>query len=85
MIVEVDVSILQAWITIGLGCFGGICAFTTVGIRIIIKPLTTALGELNATVKEINKEALQTKERVADLEVTHRLRGCNAPIKGEVK
>lgn len=85
MVVEVDVAILQSWIVIGLTTFGGICTVTTVGLRLIVKPLTTALADLNATVKEINKDAVQTKARVADLEVTHRLRGCNAPIKGEVK
>ena len=82
MTVEVDVGILQGWITIGIASFGAICTFTTVGIRIITKPMIKALNDLNETVREINKEHIQTKQRVSDLETTHRLRGCNQPIEG---
>ena len=39
MIVQVDVGILQSWIVIGLTVFGGICTLTTVGIRVVTKPM----------------------------------------------
>ena len=83
MVVEVEVAILQGWITIGLTVFGTICTITTIGIRSITKPMVKALNDLNATVKEINKEHLETKQRVADLETVHRLRGCNRVIEGD--
>ena len=81
MVVEVDVSVLQSWITIGITCFGGICTVTTVGLRLITKPMVTALKELNTTVKEINSESIKTKQRVSDIEMVHKMRGCNEPIK----
>lgn len=81
MVVSIDVGILQTWIIIGLTCFTGICGLTTVGIRVITKPMTTALKELNITVKEINSESIKTKQRVSDIEMVHKMRGCNESIK----
>jgi len=83
MIVEVDVGVLQAWITIGLVSFTGICSLTAVGIRVITKPMTTALKELNTTVKGINEESLKTKQQVDEIRTIHRMRGCDRPIEGE--
>lgn len=81
MIVQVDIGILQTWIIIGLTIFTGICGLTTVGIRVVTKPMVTALKELNITVKEINAESKSNKERISDLETIHRLRGCDQAIK----
>ena len=83
MVVEVDIAVLQTWITIGLTSFGGICTLTAVGIRIITKPMTTALKELNTTVKTINEDNIETKQRVSDLEMIHRMRGCDQAIGGD--
>lgn len=83
MVVEVDIAVLQTWITIGLTSFGGICTLTAVGIRIITKPMTTALKELNTTVKEINAESIKMKQEVNDIKTIHRMRGCDQPIEGE--
>lgn len=83
MVVSVDVGVLQSWIVIGLTSFGGICSLTAVGIRVITKPMTTALKELNTTVKTINQETIETKQRVSDIEMIHRMRGCDKPIEGE--
>ncbi len=80
MVVQVDISILQTWIIIGLTIFGGICTLTTVGIRVVTKPMVTALKELNTTVKEINAESKENKQRISDLETIHHLRGCDQPI-----
>lgn len=80
MVVEVDVGILQSWITIGIAGFGGICTLTVAGIRVITKPMTQALRELNTTVKEINSESIKTKQRVSDIEMVHKMRGCDKAI-----
>lgn len=83
MVVEVDVGILQTWITIGIAGFGGICTITVAGIRVITKPMVKALTDLNTTVKEINTETVKTKQRVSDIEMIHKMRGCDKPIEGE--
>jgi len=82
MVVEVDVGILQSWITIGIAGFGGICTLTVAGIRVITKPMVKALTDLNTTVKEINTESQNTRQRVSDIEMVHKMRGCDKPFKG---
>lgn len=81
MIVQVDVAVLQGWITIGVTSFGMICGATVAGIRMTTKPMVKALNDLNTTVKEINADHIKTKERVSEIEMTHRMRGCDQPIK----
>lgn len=83
MVVSVDVGLLQGWITIGCVAFGGICSITVFGIRMITKPMVKALTDLNTTVKEINNDHNHTKERVSDLEMVHKMRGCDKPIESD--
>ena len=83
MTVEVDVAILQGWITIGIVGFGSICSATVVGIRLVTKPMIKALNDLNTTVTEINKDRALTDKRVTRLETVHEMRGCNQPIEGD--
>ena len=79
MVVEVDITVLQSWIAIGLTIFGGICALTTVGIRLITRPIVNALKELTTTVKIINETAKEHALRIQDIETVHRLKGCDQP------
>jgi len=81
MIVQVDVGILQTWIIIGLTIFTGICGLTTVGIRVVTKPMVTALKELNITVKNINAKTEDHESRIQKVETIHELRGCDQPLK----
>ena len=79
MVVEVNVEVLQTWIIIGLTVFTGICTLTTIGIKIVTKPMVTALKELNTTVKVINDTANNHELRIQDIETIHRLNGCDQP------
>ena len=81
MVVQVDVEVLQTWIIIGLTIFTGICGLTTVGIRVVTKPMVTALKELNITVKNINAKTEEHESRIQEVETIHRLRGCDQPLK----
>ena len=81
MIVEVDIGALQGWITIALTIFGGICALTTIGIRLVTRPMVNALKELTTTVKIINETAKSHELRLQDIETIHHMRGCDQPIK----
>lgn len=83
MTVEVDVAILQGWITIGIVGFGSICSATVVGIRLVTKPMIKALNELNTTVTEINKNQVAMDKRVSKVETVHQMRGCDQPIEGD--
>lgn len=79
MVVEVNIEVLQTWIIIGLSAFGVICTLTTVGLKLLTKPIVSALKELTTTVKIINDTAKEHALRLQDIETIHRLNGCDQP------